>query len=170
MVGTIWKNYRGDRQGETLDGFDRKIEELHSKLRGWHRARFVEMDDQLQFCKKAILFFDRIEEKRKLDHREFALHQRIREKAFELSNNLEIRWHQRSRCNWLSNGDRNTRFFHAYASARARKNAVLEIEVNGRVITDPKQIRDEFQQHMKELLGCQVHSLNFDPGTLYQEV
>lgn len=57
------------------------------------------MNDQLEFCKLAILFFDKIEEKRKLDMREFGLRQKIREKSFELSNNVEIRWHQRSRCN-----------------------------------------------------------------------
>ena len=33
-------------------------------------------------------------------------------------------WRQRSMINWFQNGDRNTSFFHAKASARQRKNLV----------------------------------------------
>jgi hypothetical protein len=36
----------------------------------------------------------------------------------------EIYWAQRSRANWLQHGDRNTSFFHNYASARRKKNSI----------------------------------------------
>ena len=31
-------------------------------------------------------------------------------------------WYQRSRINWFQDGDRNTSYFHAKASARLKKN------------------------------------------------
>jgi hypothetical protein len=36
----------------------------------------------------------------------------------------EIHWLQRSRANWLQFGDRNTSFFHNFASARRKKNFI----------------------------------------------
>ena len=33
-------------------------------------------------------------------------------------------WYQRSHLNWFQSGDRNTRFFHARASFRYKKNVI----------------------------------------------
>ncbi|KAL4385506.1 hypothetical protein GQ457_15G018210 [Hibiscus cannabinus] len=44
----------------------------------------------------------------------------------------EVYWAQRSRVLWLSAGDRNTSFFHAKASARKKKNALMGLyDANG---------------------------------------
>ncbi|XP_071681651.1 uncharacterized protein [Lolium perenne] len=39
----------------------------------------------------------------------------------------EIHWLQRSRANWLQSGDRNTSFFHNFASARRKKNHIKKL-------------------------------------------
>jgi hypothetical protein len=40
----------------------------------------------------------------------------------------EIYWLQRSRANWLQQGDRNTSFFHNFASARRKKNFIKKLK------------------------------------------
>lgn len=43
-------------------------------------------------------------------------------------NKEEIYWEQRARTNWLKNDDRNTSFFHQFASARKCQNRIDRIE------------------------------------------
>jgi hypothetical protein len=57
------------------------------------------------------------------------------QKKFELAQQIErlleqeeIRWCQRSRANWIQNGDRNTTFFHHFASARRNRNLIKQLK------------------------------------------
>jgi hypothetical protein len=40
----------------------------------------------------------------------------------------EVHWMQRFRVNWLQHGDRNTSFFHQFASARRKKNFIKKLK------------------------------------------
>ena len=51
----------------------------------------------------------------------------LSKKMDELLQKQEIYWAQQSRINWLKHGNRNTKFFHAKASKRRRKNFIKGI-------------------------------------------
>ena len=48
----------------------------------------------------------------------------LRNEINELLDSEEIKWHQRSKVQWLGLGDRNTNYFHTKASDRRRKNTI----------------------------------------------
>ena len=79
----------------------------------------------------------------------------IRKLENQISNMLmdeEIYWKQRSRAEWLKEGDRNTKFFHAKASARRRKNKIWGVEDNnGQWLKDQEDIDRKFNEFFQDL-------------------
>jgi len=61
----------------------------------------------------------------------------------------EISWRQKSKCVWIKDGDKNTKFFHKMANAHKRYNNVDKFEVDGKSIEDAKLIRNIYWASMK---------------------
>ena len=51
-----------------------------------------------------------------------------RKEVNDLLQKQEIMWRQRSRVDWLKEGDLNTSFFHGRASMRKRKNKISKLK------------------------------------------
>lgn len=80
---------------------------------------------------------------------------------------------QKSRINWLSEGDFNTTFFHRMCQVRASYNAIRSfLSVAGDMITDPVQMSELVVGHLKSILGPQnyCHPSLFSPCGWFVEL
>lgn len=64
----------------------------------------------------------------KHDRRLIKLGSKLRHDLDEILDREEVMWYQKSRVEWLKNGDRNTTFFHLSTIARRWKNKITAIK------------------------------------------
>ncbi|KAF8390326.1 hypothetical protein HHK36_024851 [Tetracentron sinense] len=68
----------------------------------------------------------------------------------------EISWKQKSRIQWLKEGDRNTKFFHCMAKFHRKSNLISSLIVDGERKSDPKAIEDSVIEFYKDLYSEKV--------------
>ena len=108
---------------EAKFGIMERIKQCQEQLLNWNWKEFGNVNKVLKKKKK----------KERLQQLEFwdSLHgkaeeiQKVRKEINEIQVKEEMMWNQRSRALWLKWGDRNTKFFHAMASQRRRKNCIV---------------------------------------------
>lgn len=71
----------------------------------------------------------------------------------------KIYWRQRSKAVWLKEGDRNTRYFHAKASSKKRKNTIDSLlDINNQWREDILDIENEFSNYFTTLFTSSTPS------------
>lgn len=82
---------------------------------------------------------------------ELAVREGLRQEYGQVAHMEEISYRQRSRCLWLKDGDRNTKYFHHMANAHRRVNQVGKLWVNGVLLSSEEEVREGivgFYQHL----------------------
>lgn len=74
-------------------------------------------------------------------HREF-------ERVLEME---EIMWHQKSRVQWLKEGDQNTKFFHRMASSRRSINHIHSLRIGDDMVETEADIQSHMEDYFKDL-------------------
>eukprot|EP00253_Pinus_taeda_P029818 PITA_29818 len=116
--------------------FQLRLKEIKNKIRKWNKEDFGNIFEEKQKLEKAmeevqqqIILEGRDEERSK---EESSLISQLEERRKQ----EEILWRQKSRINWLREGERNTKFFHQAMIQHRQRNRIFSIknEAGERVI------------------------------------
>ena len=115
-------------------------------------------------CCKVILFFDKLEELRPLSTPEFNFRKIVKLHHEELLRIHYIYWKQRCMIPYIKVGEEKSKFFHAMASERMRKNSILSLIVEGSApVSDHQQMAGILWSYFKSRMGqAQGISMGFD--------
>lgn len=112
-----------------------KFKLLRKILKNWAR-NISNLSKLIANCNLTIAFFDMLEELRVLYSHESKFRDIIKRQLQMLLRMQQTYWRQRFTQRFVQLGDENTRFFHAMATERYRRNSISQIIGNdGRMIT-----------------------------------
>lgn len=116
VVGESWlRNSEGD--------FMRKMEDCSHAIDTWGRKPRSRYKLEINKCKAGLeLLCDSTDSEAKARYKE------VNGRLSSLLTQEEAFWRQQAKVHWLRDGDTNSKFFHARASARRRRNAILSLQ------------------------------------------
>lgn len=130
-----------------------KFKALKQALKQWNVVVFGKIESKLKSAEDEAHTLDLLAEDRPLLDTELYRRKKVRGEAWRLSKMLEWIWLQKSRVNWLTKGDKNTRYFHIMACTRNSRNSLCSIIVNGSRIEESMELRAEVQAHFMRLFS-----------------
>lgn len=66
----------------------------------------------------------------------------------------DMKWWHRAKANWYTMGDKNTKYFHVYATQRRRRNKVNQVQdVHRNSVKEWEQIDEVFKFYFQNLFN-----------------
>ncbi|KAL0313943.1 UNVERIFIED_CONTAM: hypothetical protein Sangu_2238700 [Sesamum angustifolium] len=142
VISNLWNNSPGDF--DLTNDFASRLENCKLGLLNWSRSEFGHISKRIEFLEHEIASIQ-----------SSAITRTSRERLSSLKAELEsllsaeeIKWKQRGKAAWLSEGDRNTAFFHAKASHRRKINHIDRIrDETGCWCDEPASIQGVIQRY-----------------------
>jgi hypothetical protein len=106
-----------------------------------------------RWAKELIFRLDVAQEDMQLSPLEAWLRRELKRKYLGLCSLQRTVARQRSRINWLREGEANTKYFHIHTSHRRRKNYIPQITHNDTILVEQTQIEDAFAEHYEQLFS-----------------
>ncbi|XP_065623699.1 uncharacterized protein LOC136065014 [Quercus suber] len=129
-------------------GLSEGLNQCAAELSNWHQAEFGHIPKKIEKKRKTLSALVLQDTSGCMGPQINILRREIN----ELLDSEETYWNQRSRVQWLNEGDRNSKFFHNKASERKRKNTILGLWNDQRVWCDTSEtIADTAISYFKDI-------------------
>ncbi|GKV09171.1 hypothetical protein SLEP1_g20713 [Rubroshorea leprosula] len=149
VIASVWC----DNEVKEWNGFKlkEKLKRTKKALKEWSGKTNREMDGRIKEAELLIASIDEKGEQHQLSDNDIELR---RNSFIELWKNLKIKKRmsqQKSRKQWLKEGDANTKFFHRSIKGRWSRNEINNILINGEQHIGVEVIKREIAKYFQEL-------------------
>lgn len=146
-----------------------KFKNLRKVLKEW-QSNISNLKQTIANVKLTLTFLLLIEEFRDLTVPEWNFKAILEQKLTSLLHQQRVYWKQRGAVKWVTLGDASTKFFHATATIKYRRNLITSLEdSSGALVTTHEEKADQIWRSFKERLGVSSFTgVNFDLPALIQ--
>ena len=124
IVSEEWSLNGNWQSGNPVYSFRKIAKESMARLLNWSKREFRGREKQLEQLQKQLQGW----KQRGVQYESGKEIKMVENQIQNIIIDEEIYWKQRSRADWLKEGDKNTKFFHHKASNRKKKNRIWGIE------------------------------------------
>ncbi|PKU84578.1 integrator complex subunit 11 [Dendrobium catenatum] len=165
------KSWMKKDYGSANEVIQRKIRRSLKNLFYWSKNKLKELNDRNQLLKMEISMLQNKEAKEGgLNHGDLLL---LRSMVTEFKTNLAriaTWWKQRSKCQWMEEGEKNTSYYNTYASAKKKSNRILQIaKEDGSLVSNQEEIHGIMESFFKQKWKKRQCDLNNWPIFKYSE-
>lgn len=142
-----------------------KLQQLQSTITTWEKSKVGNIRAQTKVCRQFIAWIEEVQEIRQPTNLEKNVKATIKLRFTQLAVLEEDLWRQRAKTKWELEGDKNTRYFHMYASRSKAANTIGGIERGGQIHRDQRTKAQVFRQFYIELMGTkqdEEYDINWD--------
>jgi len=157
IVENAWKLIMEARGGKVVDA----VKGVAVELWDWSKNILGDLEKRIKHVKKELEKCRRGELSAQHVAREQLLKYKL--EKLDLEDQMELYWKQRAKVHWLEKRDRNTYFFHRYASERRRSRISRLVREDGEVVMEAGDIHDLITNYYKSLFQSNA-------GTNYGEL
>ncbi|XP_072950995.1 uncharacterized protein [Typha angustifolia] len=128
IVEDTWKRRAG---GNPMHAFMHHICDMRRSLREWSRTAVGSVERRLKDTNTQLANLEDLDANGQLTEEGLQMLRSAYNRQAALNRQLNIKWLQRSRLRWATEGDRNTKFFHISATTRRQRNQIPRITGEG---------------------------------------
>ncbi|CAM8991132.1 unnamed protein product [Rhodiola kirilowii] len=162
IVAAAWSN-----RGEMDTTLANKLHRCSKILSRWNSESFGKVGKRIRELEGELESVRLLER----DKETIAREADIVEKIDEWRLREEILWRQRSRVEWLKEGDRNTRFFHAKATRRKKSNIISRMQnEEGVWLTDERQIGEVTKRYFTNIFSTSRGQVREDQNHSFSNI
>jgi len=114
---------------------------LKERCKHWNKDVVDNMSNQIKELELEADSLDHLKEYKDLSAVELIRSNSIAFKLRNFNRMQESVWKQKLKVQWCKLGDKNTRFFHLVATIRHKRNQILSVEVDGKMLSNPADIK-----------------------------
>jgi hypothetical protein len=152
LVKDHWFSFASDEGDSAMSSLVKKLSALKSKVIGWERDKKRHLRlDLLKIEEQLDVFYDH-HKSRLFSDPDFQHVKKLEERKVQILSIEEETWRLKSRALWLSSGDKNTNFFHKFASYQRCLNAIWDLsDDEGLGISGQRELEKAVVSHFKNL-------------------
>ncbi|KAM0873017.1 hypothetical protein ACQ4PT_038342 [Festuca glaucescens] len=162
---TVQAAWAEPTHGNPITVLDHKLRNLGRRLKSWSDQKVGNIRLQIEWAKELVFRFDTAQEERQLSLLETWFRRELKKKYLGLCSLQRTVARQRSRINWLREGEGNTKYFHIHTNHRRRKNYIPQVLHNNSILVEQAQIEEAFAEHYEQLFSAPADrefSINFE--------